>query len=84
MQLKCRIEISPEGLKRWFPLPDQKGFPEDIPVFLITSKGEKQDLRLHPPFWQILPCPDCGIERGMHFSEKHIDPRLGEKIDGFK
>lgn len=36
------------------------------------------DERKEPPFYQILPCPYCGIEEGNdHDPLKHVDARLG-------
>lgn len=41
----------------------------------------REDLRLDPPYYNIVPCPYCGVkeDRG-HDPMKHINPALGEKV----
>jgi len=43
---------------------------------VVAFQGE--DIRESPPFWQILPCPNCGVETDKnHDASKHIYAEFG-------
>jgi hypothetical protein len=65
--------LSVGGVRYWVD-------PDDRMLARRLSFGSApvEDLRAGAPFYQLLPCPYCGVEedRG-HDPLKHVDPRLG-------
>lgn len=62
--VRCKV-MSLGSVKVWFPhrCQDDKitDSIEPEPIFMVDG-DIKSDLRKHPPFHQILPCPHCGVE----------------------
>ena len=76
--VRCKV-VETAGIKFWYPEPGDAIFMVDTTV----DPPVKSDLRKNPPFYQILPCPYCGVEedRG-HIALDHVDPRFGTPVDG--
>jgi hypothetical protein len=77
--VRCKVDKTVTGgvnIEFWFPLdnPTKAIFMVDRSV----TPAVKADLREHPPFYHILPCPYCGVEEDRnHKPLDHVDPRLG-------
>ena len=91
--LRCTVTTIGKA-KLWVPTHLQDGKKltplEDQDAVFMVDAGEpgrsdqdpvKADLRKHPPFYQILPCPYCGVEEDRnHEVLLHVDSRLGTPI----
>ena len=91
MILRCIIKVWPSGDKHWIPLQYEEGLfnkhgakpvsvcpPNSPAVFLVTAEGFRKELRKDPPYYQLIPCPYCGVERDSnHIASEHMidDPR---------
>lgn len=56
-------------------------YHEDKLVFCIHRDGKKEDMRKHPPFLAMSPCPYCGAVNSSHDPLKHVDPTLGTPVN---
>ncbi len=55
--------------------------PDGHEVFEVSAQGEPIERRAKPPFYQLIPCPYCGVKEDRnHLPLKHVDPRLGTPI----
>ena len=72
----------------WIPfaLEDNKGdfevlFDQEMVFMVSKDNGMPTDMRRNPPFYQILPCPFCGVETDRnHNPLMHVDDRLGTPV----
>jgi hypothetical protein len=84
--LRCNILINELGTKQFVPFAvedDVKAalINDSVVAFNVFSSGDKIDMRSHPPFHAIIPCPHCGTDNDRkHIATKHIDPRLGSAL----
>lgn len=74
---RCAVAIM-EGEVDVLAYRDERG---NVVALVLPNTGTVADLRIHPPFLSMSPCPYCGaLDDKGHAAIKHIDPFLGERI----
>lgn len=73
MQLRCQII---DGI--WWIAKQLEDGKKITPVEPVVVAFQGEDIREQPNFWQILPCPNCGVDvdRG-HDPLKHVYAEFG-------
>lgn len=73
-----RCEVVKYGERHyWFKIEDNP--LAQLKAVAESVNGVVKDLRTEPPFYQILPCPYCGVEEDRnHDPLKHVHSELGK------
>ena len=75
---RCTIAIA-DGEVDVLAYSDERGH---VVALVLPKTGTVADVREHPPFLSMSPCPYCGaVDDKGHIAIKHIDPFLGTHID---
>lgn len=62
-------------------------YHKDTLIFRVNEDGKKEDLRKHPPYLPMSPCPYCGASGpqvanvSAHDPLKHVHPELGTSVN---
>ncbi len=81
--LHCKVVVNALGVKQYVrrAIEGEKSstlFDDDVVAYNVFPRGDKIDMRAHPPFLAILPCPHCGTTNDRkHDLARHVDPKHG-------